>query len=352
MTCRLEIAIPLLENREQFGSLLLTIGGFLVAISGLIGLACLFVVTIGIPFSIRLLHWGMPLAVAMALINISTMALTWKRRYVLSVILSFWLAVTILGSQWLLAVFGKSYATRGLENGAIIGYAIFGLISLIICICYVDKWNISYDDLVHHITNNKNIMLYTTCSNLLYFVSSNWPLVLFGRFFGPAVVGAFAMGKKLIDAGSRVIDGSFRNIIYGEYSFTRDRNRFRNLARKNIQFVVIICCLVGAIILLAGKQIVILTLGARWTGIDTMVLYLLPFFVGVNGLMVHKAVINAERKNRLLFILDLIIFVLRPVVIVFFALICKFSANSTVLCFSLVSMIPVFVLTIKIRRIL
>jgi len=352
MTCRLELAIPLLENRKQFGSLLLTIGGFLVAILGLVVLASLLILKIGIPFSVRLLNWAIPLAVAMALINISTMTLTWKRRYILSVVLSFWLTVIILVSQWLLAIFGKSIAARGLENGAIIGYAIFALISLKICIHYVDKWYISYADMVYHIRKNKSILLYTTCSNLLYCVSSNWPLILFGKIFGPAVVGLFAMGKKFIDAGSRLIDGSFRNIIYGEYSFTRDRKKFRNLARKNIQFVVIVCCIAGVIIYLAGEQTVIFTLGAGWTGLDTVALYLLPVFIGINGLIVHKAVINAERKNRILFVIDLILFVSRPIVIIFFAYICNFSAYSTVLCFSLVSMVPVFILSIKIRKIL
>lgn len=352
MTCRLELAIPLLKRREHYASLFLTIVGVLLAMLGVIMVIYAFLWMIDAQYYVSVLQWAIPLAVGMVFTNISTMTLTWKRRYILSVFLNLCLAIVILGSQWILAFSGRYLATHGLENGATIGYVTLGLISLRICLTYVDKWHVPCNEILYNLRKNKDILFYTTGSSLLYFISSNWPIIMLGKFYGPVDVGLFAMGKKIIDAGSRLIDGSYRNIVYGEYSCTRDAKKFIDLARKNIIFVVLLGGISAIIVSFIGKQVILAVLGGKWAGLDIIILCLLPLFIGVSGTVVHKAVIIAERQNRFLFVIDLAMFLLRPAAIVISAYVFVFSANISVLFFSFTTIVPVVLLSIKLKLIL
>lgn len=335
---RLELTIPLTRDEDkkcELASACL----LLLLITFFLSLALTASISFLLP-DVRFFWMAVILAFNLSLIQLTVQLLTSDRMYIRSGLLLLFQTIVTLSIQYLIAQ-SNEFLEYGLPLGTILGSTAV----LVFCTPYISRrFSTQYFKqkvLMKLLSKNYEFIKFNTLSGLLFTISSNWPVVLLGAMSGPQEAGLFAMAKKLVDSGTRLLDGSLRNIVYGEYVRRSSNFAFRKISNIYFFSVGTLTIVVSLLLLSHGQQIIGYAFSKEWSSLHIYTLALMPMFFGINATTPFKVILMAEGGNSFLFKINLLIFILRPTVLFISLYVFHLQGEYAVALFSLCSLFVV-----------
>jgi len=183
-----------------------------------------------------------------------------------------------------------------------------------------------------------NFPLYSSTQNLLNAISQNIPVLLLAKFFGPIVVGYYALGVRVLQIPMDLILTSLRQVLFQRVSEVYNAEGDTYTLFKRTTLGLLILTIIPALVIIVyapflfsfilGKNWVTAGEYARW-----LVLWLAVGFVNPPAILFAQV----YKKQKFLFFQDLTLLIFRFVVLVIGGLYC--SSLVTVIMYSIVGVI-------------
>lgn len=261
--------------------------------------------------NLAILLWLMPLAVAgFGIYNALNYWFSRRKQYTRAATSKFLFAVTSeptkIGLGWL------GYLGSGLVVGVVAGRIVTASYML---------WLFAKDGVGHILKASKKDLRrlaqeyqdypkYTILGSLLN-RSAQWAhILLFSHFYGPTIIGFFALSRRLFLNPLNIFSQSYSQVFYQRISVIEDAQELRTFYFKNlIRFIGIAAILVVAVHLLPDNTLGFV-FGAKWAGV-LPVMQVLSWWFALNFVTSALSFVNYRlKKQRTMFWLDLLHFVL------------------------------------------
>ncbi|WP_042348358.1 lipopolysaccharide biosynthesis protein [Bacillus massiliigorillae] len=207
----------------------------------------------------------------------------------------------------------------GLGSIGLIGGQIIGQLMASIILGY-QVWKDDRREILQANNNNtmgvlarkyKNFPLYSVPQSLLNAVSRNIPPFLLAFFYGPGVVGFYALSLKLVQIPADVIGESIRNVFFQKASEHYNENgKIRSLMIRATCYLALIAIIPAIIVICFGPQIFSLILGNQWYTAGEyakwMVVWLFFGFINIPAFVVAQIV--GLQKHLLIYEVCLLFF--------------------------------------------
>jgi O-antigen/teichoic acid export membrane protein len=158
--------------------------------------------------------------------------------------------------------------------------------------------------------------LYSSTQNLFNAISQNIPLILLAKFFGPAVVGFYALGVRVLQLPMNLVLTSLRQVLFQKASevYNSGGDTYA-LFKKTTLGLVAIAAVPAITVILFGPALFGFVLGKEWIVAGEyakwLVLWLICMFVNLPAVLFGQI----YRKQRALLIQDIFLLFFRVMAI-------------------------------------
>lgn len=126
---------------------------------------------------------------------------------------------------------------------------------------------------------HRKFPLVSSWSGLMNEASWQMPLLMFGIFFSPAVVGYYALGFRIIKIPMSLIGGSIRRVFLDRAARARDDGTLAPLVESLFKRMAQVSFFPALLLTLAGRDLYVFAFGANWAeaGVYSQILGLWAF---------------------------------------------------------------------------
>lgn len=177
---------------------------------------------------------------------------------------------------------------------------------------------IKKNDLKRIATKYRDFPQFNAPSALVFTISLELPVFLFGLLFSPSVVGLYAMSNRLVHAPVRLVSEAIRSVYLRRASLGIESGENpRKFALQLLGVLFFTGLLVFGAVAYFASDICAILLGDRWIGIDEYVLTLIPWAFMVWVSVPFAALYVALRRQEIWLRLQIALLIARILVFVF-----------------------------------
>jgi lipopolysaccharide exporter len=200
------------------------------------------------------------------------------------------------------------------------------------------RHNIKWDRMKKLAKEYRDFPMYSASENVINNLSSGLPVLILTHFYGIAVAGSYAFGVRLITVPMGVVLGSIRQVLFQKTCEKQnDGERLFPLYVKMTLGLFALAVIPSLILIIWSPQLFSFIFGSQWLTAGefarSLVIWFLFVFCNVPAVQFARAI----RIQRIVFLYNLVLLVVRTLTLVFGGL--YMSALNTVMLFALVSMI-------------
>jgi lipopolysaccharide exporter len=199
------------------------------------------------------------------------------------------------------------------------------------------KKGLHYSSIKHLCKEYSDFPLYSSTQNFLNAISQNVPVLLLAKFFGPVVVGYYALGVRVLQLPMNFILTSLRQVLFQRASEVHNANGNTYSLFKKTTLGLFSLALVPTLIIIAfGPTLFGLVLGKDWVQAGVYARWLVIWLAV--GFINPPAMLFAQiyRKQKLLFFQDLALLIFRIIALVIGGL--YFNALGAIIIYSMVGL--------------
>ncbi|MFA5080829.1 MAG: oligosaccharide flippase family protein [Candidatus Paceibacterota bacterium] len=229
----------------------------------------------------------------------------------------------------------------GLIGGAIVG-DFFSSLALAVQVEHSDKQilreGLHRDSIIRMGREYSDFPIYSSAQNFLNAISQNVPVLLLAKFFGPVVVGYYALGVRVLQLPISLILTSLRQVLFQKASEVHNNEGDTySLFKKTTLGLLALVVIPALLIIIYGPFLFGFVLGRNWVIAGEYARWLVLWLAV--GFVNPPAILFAQiyRKQKFLFFQDLVLLIFRVAVLVIGGL--YFNPLRTIIMYSIIGVI-------------
>jgi O-antigen/teichoic acid export membrane protein len=181
---------------------------------------------------------------------------------------------------------------------------------------FIKEWaflknNITWQGMINGIKKFKKFPLYTTWTALINIFALQITTLLLAVFFSTSVTGFYSMGNRIIRLPITMVANIISQVFFQRAAQAKHDGNIAGLVESTFERLITYGLFPMLLLSIAGKELFILVLGARWAeaGVYSQILSIWTFFVFITTPCTHLA--NIYEKQEVNLALNVVIFVTR-----------------------------------------
>lgn len=214
--------------------------------------------------------------------------------------------------------------------------------------CLSEK--LKFNEFIYLLKKYKDFPLFSMPSAVLTAMSYQLMLIILPVMFSSSIAGLYLLAQRILNIPISLISNSMRQVSYKEYSIIKnDLAAMHNRTEKLLKKVLIIGGIPTIVLLFWGPAIFKFVFGNKWltAGIFAQILSIWYFMLFVSGPLSNLLIILRKQDKALIF--QIITFSIKALCL-FYCYVKHFTILDTLLIFSTVSTILLFILVIYILK--
>jgi len=134
--------------------------------------------------------------------------------------------------------------------------------------------SIRWRDMIATLKRYRSFPIFSTWSGLLNTVSWQLPVLMFGAFFSPAVVGFYALGFRILQMPMMLIGRAIGQVFHQRAAEANIQGALAPLTEGIIRRLVVFCLLPMLMLTIIGRDVFVVVFGREWAeaGVYTQIL--------------------------------------------------------------------------------
>lgn len=161
---------------------------------------------------------------------------------------------------------GVGMAMNGLGVWSLVGQQLIGAAAGVLVLWAVSRWRPRLQYSTERLRELFDFGVHVMGSNVMHFVNEHADRLLIGYFLGPATLGYYTVGQRLIVIIQQVTSKTFALVLYPMFSRIQDDEaRIRRVLSTAVQVTALGAFPVFIFLSVAGPETVHVLFGARWS---------------------------------------------------------------------------------------